>query len=243
MSNTVLNQPLKPLKELQPAVDRSPLWLKINAGLLLCLLGTTVLAIHKPPKYLVQDTDGQITVVQPGKNVEKAIPDFVKKVIPLLFWYSDKPKAELGLADQAGNTDQTYVFGDLKIWVPNALASYSLSPKLQSAILKGLAHDYYPLIKQWQAAEALVKVDYTTKPRSLGNGRWQLEMAAGRYFFGKGGQMLHQSPYNIRLEVLQVEPPALPLGGISVFDPLVYTYRQAGLQIDDIQEIEEIKKQ
>jgi hypothetical protein len=238
MSNTILKPPQLP--ELQSPVDRSPLWLKLNAGLLLTILVVNGLALRQEPKYLVQDPVGQVNLVQPGKNPELAIPDFVKKVVPLLFWYSDNPKKELGLADAEGKTDQTYVFGDFKIWVPNALASYSLSEKQQSAILKGLAHDYYPLIKQWQASEALVRVNYTTKPRSLGNGRWQLEMAAGRFFFDKRGQLLHESPYNIRLQVQEVQPPATPLGAISAFDNLIYSYRQAGYQIVDIQEIEEV---
>ncbi len=223
------------LKELKPPVIRTSLWMKVQVLLLFALLGLNAIALRKEPKYLVQVSDGQLSEVRAGKEQPELARGFVKKVLPLLFWYTNNPPEELGV-----KAKDTYVFDNLKIWVPNAEASYALAGNLQTSFLKGLATDHYRKIKSLGAASAVLYPRLITTPQPLGNGRWQTYFAGEKFFNDPEGQLIAKEDYNVKITLQEVEPPSKPLGGMSAADRVVYEARLAGFAIIGIEQAPEV---
>jgi hypothetical protein len=119
------------------------------------------------------------------------------------------------------------------------MATYGMDVKLQKSILKGLAANYYPRIRQLGAQEVVVRPSAISNPVRVAQGVWQVVMSAGRFFYDGNGALLASDPYNARITVREVEPPLKPLGAITAFDDLVFQSRQSGLEIADIQLIQD----
>lgn len=234
----MLKQKPKELKpnELQSQTIRTSLWTKVQVVLLLTLLGLNIVALRKDPKYLVA-SNSQLTEAIPGKERAELARGFVKKVLPLLFWYTKNPPSELGVKAQ-----DTYVFDDLRIWIPNALASYALASNLQTAFLKGLVKEHYGKIKSLGAANCVLYPLFITTPQLLGNGQWQVYFAGEKYFNDEKGQLLSKEDYKVKITLQEVDPPDKPLGGMSAADRVVYEARLAGFVIAGIEQApEELK--
>ena len=217
-------------KELQLPTIRTSLWIKVQVVLLFILLGLNATALRKDPKYLVQ-SGGQLTEARPGKEQAELARGFVKKVLPLLFWYTTNPPAELGVKAQ-----DTYVFGNLKIWIPNAEASYALTSNLQTTFLKGLAKDHYAKIKRLGADSCVLVPLLVTTPHSLGNGQWRVYFAGEKFYNDELGRLVSKEDYNVKITLQEVELPQQPLGGKSAADRVVYEARLAGFAIAAIEQ-------
>lgn len=217
-------------KELQSPTIRTPLWIKVQVVLLFALLGLQAIALRKEPKYLVQSND-QLSEARPGKEQAELARGFVKKVLPLLFWYTTNPPPELGVKAQ-----DTYVFGSMKIWIPNAEASYALASNLQTSFLKGLALDHYAKIKRLGAESCVLHPLLITTPRPLGNGQWQTYFAGEKFFNDEKGRLVSKEDYNVKITLQEVDPPDKPLGGKSAADQVVYEARLAGFAITGIEQ-------
>lgn len=223
-------------QELQPAAIRTPLWSKVQVVLLFALLGLNALALHKDPKYLIA-SNGQVSEALPGRERAELARGFVKKILPLLFWYTNHPPAALGVTGQ-----DTYVFENLRIWIPNAEASYALAGSLQTAFLKGLASDHYAKIKRLGADSCILQPLAIPTPQPLGDGQWLVYFAGEKFFNDEKGQILSKEGYRVKVTLQEVDPPDKPLGGMSAADRLVYEARLAGFVITRIEQApEEIK--
>lgn len=220
------------LKELRPTTIHTSLWTKIQVVLLFVLLGLNGLALRKEPKYLIQSSSsGQLSEARPGKEKPELARAFVRTILPLLFWYTKNPPVGLGVKAQ-----DTYVYGNIKIWIPNAEASYALAGNLQTAFLKGLAKYDYPKIKQLGAASRVLYPLVVTTPQSLGNGQWQGYFAGEKFFYDEKGQMISKEDFRVKVTLQEVEPPDKPIGGLSAVDRVVYEARLTGFVIVGIEE-------
>lgn len=225
------------------AVDRSPLWLKLNVGLLftLMLLNTMALmsamTLGNKVRYLVMDSGDRLAAARLEKDMPVLVQGFVKETLVTLFYYSKTPEDAFGV-----KPDETYLFNNFKVWVPNAIATYNLSDSLQGAFIKGiLTQVHYPKIKQLNAEKAVLRIDQITQPQSLEGGYWELKLASGIFYFDDKGQLLDSDPYFVNIKVQEVEPPTKPLGMRSNYDSALFMSRQAGLAIVDIRQISEFK--
>lgn len=221
----------QPKELLSPTIHTS-LWTKVQVVLLFILLTLNAIALQKDPKYLIQSSNGsQLSEARPGKEKAELARAFVKRVLPLLFWYTKNPPPDLGV-----KAEDTYVYGNLKIWIPNAEASYALASNLQTAFLKGLVKDHYSKIKRLGADSCVLYPLVITTPQSLGNGQWQLYFAGEKFLNDQKGQLISKSDYRVKVILQEVEPPDKPIGGLSVVDRLVYEARLTGFVIAGIEE-------
>ncbi len=221
--------------ELLPPTIQASLWLKLQVVLLLILLILNALALRKEPKYLIQSSNsGQLSEARPGNEKVTLARAFIKRVLPLLFWYTKHPPAELGV-----KAEDTYVYGDVKIWVPNAEASYALQGDLQTAFLKGLVKDHYAYIKRLSADSCVLYPLVITTPQSLGNGQWRVYFAGEKFFNDEKGQLISKEDYKVKVTLQEVEPPDKPIGGLSAVDRVVYEARLTGFVIAGIEQAPE----
>ena len=222
-------------KELLPPTIQASMWIKIQVALLFILLTMNALALRKEPKYLIQSSkESQLSEAKPGQEKAELARAFVKRILPLLFWYTKSPPAKLGV-----KAEDTYVYGDVKIWVPNAEASYALQGDLQTAFLKGLAKDHYAFIKRIGGDSCVLYPLVITTPQSLGNGQWRVYFAGEKFFSDEKGQLISKSDYKVKITLQEVEPPEKPIGGLSAVDRVVYEARLTGFVIAGIEQAPE----
>ncbi|PSB43160.1 hypothetical protein C7B80_25100 [Cyanosarcina cf. burmensis CCALA 770] len=219
------------LPELKTNIDRTPLWLKLIALMLLITLGVNLLALRQEPKYLIQTSPRQLSQAVSGREHNILIQSFVRDILSLTYAYSKKKSNEL--KTNLGK-DDTMVFGNLQVWIPNAIATYAMDVELQSTILKGLSEQYYPRIAKLNASEVAFRPTVISTPIQVKEGVWQVIVIAGRFFMDDRGQLLFSEPYNARVTVRSVDPPLKPLGAVSEYDELVYQSRQSGYEITAI---------
>jgi hypothetical protein len=215
---------------------KTPYWLPIVAIALLLSLGLNTFALlrsgSKETKYLIQTEVGKIYTAEPGKKSEIVIKNFIRDLVTLTFAYSEQKDQDL--KKELGKEPRMMFYGKYEIWLPNAMATYGMNSKLQQAIIKGLATEYYPRIKSFGAKEVTLRPDVITTPRKISPGMWRLYLTSNRFYFDAEGRQMAKDAYNAIIIVREVDPPMNPLGAVSQYDDLVYQSRQSGLEIYDL---------
>jgi hypothetical protein len=212
----------------------------------LVVLGSVVSIARKPAPSLVQLSDGQAIKVQAIGSYERA-PDVVQRFVTdsltmLMSWTNEIPgtEGEVKPIDQ-GSLVKTKQ-GDKRITATAFQASFTLSDELRDEMMKILA-DMTPAEVFSGDVKTTLKFQHVTVPTPVGdiqNGRWKINVVATLIQYQRGRGDTVKIPFNKEIIVQAIDTPQLPKSGkfANEIESLVYTIRQAGLEIVSMKDIE-----
>ncbi len=212
----------------------------------LVVLGSVVSIARKPAPSLVQLSDGQAIKVQAIGSYERA-PDVVQRFVTdsltmLMSWTNEIPgtEGEVKPIDQ-GSLVKTKQ-GDKRITATAFQASFTLSDELRDEMMKILA-DMTPAEVFKGDVKTTLKFQHVTVPAPIGdiqNGRWKVNVVATLIQYQRGRGDTVKIPFNKEIIVQAIDTPQLPKAGkfANEIESLVYTIRQAGLEIVSMKDIE-----
>jgi hypothetical protein len=212
----------------------------------LVVLGSVVSIARKPAPSLVQLSDGQAIKVQAIGSYERA-PDVVQRFVTdsltmLMSWTNEIPgtEGEVKPIDQ-GSLVKTKQ-GDKRITATAFQASFTLSDELRDEMMKILA-DMTPAEVFRGDVKTTLKFQHVTVPTPVGdiqNGRWKINVVATLIQYQRGRGDTVKIPFNKEIIVQAIDTPQLPKAGkfANEIESLVYTIRQAGLEIVSMKDIE-----
>jgi hypothetical protein len=212
----------------------------------LVVLGSVVSIARKPAPSLVQLSDGQAIKVQAIGSYERA-PDVVQRFVTdsltmLMSWTNEIPgtEGEVKPIDQ-GSLVKTKQ-GDKRITTTAFQASFTLSDELRDEMVKILA-DMTPAEVFNGDVKTTLKFQHVTVPTLIGdiqNGRWKVNIVATLIQYQRGRGDTVKVPFNKEIIVQAIDTPQLPKAGkfANEIESLIYTIRQAGLEIVSMKDIE-----
>ena len=212
----------------------------------LVVLGSVVSIARKPAPSLVQLSDGQAIKVQAIGSYERA-PDVVQRFVTdsltmLMSWTDEIP----GTTGEAKSIDQGSLvktkLGDKRITTTAFQASFTLSDELRDEMVKILA-DMTPSEVFKGDVKTTLKFQHVTVPTPIGdiqNGRWKINVVATLIQYQRGRGDTVKVPFNKEIIVQAIDTPQLPKAGkfANEIESLIYTIRQAGLEIVSMKDIE-----
>jgi hypothetical protein len=212
----------------------------------LIVVGSVISIARKPAPSLVQLSDGQAIKVQAVGSKERA-PDVVQRfvtdsLIMLMSWTNEMPgvDGEQKTIDQ-GSLVKTKT-GDKRITASAFQSSFTFSDGLRDELVKILA-DMTPADVFRGEIKTTLKFQHVTLPTLIDNnqsGKWKINVIATLIQYQRGRGDSTKIPFNKEIIVQAIDTPSLPKAGkfANELEALVYTIRQAGLEIVSMKDIE-----
>jgi hypothetical protein len=207
------------------------------------VVGSIVSIARKPAPSLVQLSDGQAIKVQAVGSDERA-PDVVQRfttdsLIMLMSWSNELPGAN---GEQKSIDPGSLVKtkqGEKRITTAAFQSSFTFSDELRDELIKILA-DMTPADVFKGDVKTTLKFQHVTLPTPIGNGKWKISVIATLIQYQRGRGDTIKIPFNKELTIQAIDTPALPKAGkfANELEALVYTIRQAGLEITSMKDIE-----
>ena len=201
---------------------------------------------RKPAPSLVQLSDGQAIKVQAVGNKDRS-PEVVQQfvtdsLIMLMSWTNEIP----GGSDEKKIPDSGALVkikeGNRRITSPAFQATFTFSEDLRAELVKILAEMTPDGVFKGEIKTTL-KFQHVTLPNPVDkdqSGKWKINVVATLLQYQQGRADIVKIPFNKEIVVQAVDTPELPKSGkfSNEFESLVYSIRQAGLEIVSMKDIE-----
>jgi hypothetical protein len=200
---------------------------------------------RKPAPSLVQLSDGQAIKVQAVGNQDRS-PEVVQhfvtdSLIMLMSWTNELP----GASDDKKVPDAGALVkikdGDRRITSPAFQASFTFSEELRAELVKILAEMTPDGVFKGEIKTTL-KFQHVTLPTLVDKdqaGKWKINVVATLLQYQQGRADIIKIPFNKEIVVQAIDTPQLPKSGkfSNELESLVYSIRQAGLEIVSMKDI------
>ncbi len=201
---------------------------------------------RKPAPSLVQLSDGQAIKVQAVGNQDRS-PEVVQhfvtdSLIMLMSWTNEIP----GASDDKKVPDAGALVkiknGDRRITSPAFQASFTFGEELRAELVKILAEMTPDGVFKGEIKTTL-KFQHVTLPTPVDknqSGKWKINVVATLLQYQQGRADIVKIPFNKEIVVQAIDTPQLPKSGkfSNELESLVYSIRQAGLEIVSMKDIE-----
>jgi hypothetical protein len=210
------------------------------------VMGNVINIARKPAPSLVQLSDGQAIKVQAIGNQDRS-PEVVQhfvtdSLIMLMSWTNELP----GGSDDKKITDAGALVklkdNERRITSPAFQASFTFSEELRTELVKILAEMTPDGVFKGEVKTAL-KFQHVTLPTPVDkdqSGKWKINVVATLLQYQQGRADTVKIPFNKEIIVQAIDTPSLPKAGkfSNELESLVYSIRQAGLEIISMKDIE-----
>jgi hypothetical protein len=207
------------------------------------LVGGVVVIARKPAPSLVQLNDGQAIKVQAVGSQERSA-DVVQRfatdsLIMLMSWTNELPSTDGGQKTIDPGAIVKTKQGERRITTSAFQSSFTFSDDLREELVKILA-DMTPLEVFKGDIKTTLKFQHVTVPTALGNGKWKINVVATLIQYQRGRGDTIKIPFNKELIIQAIDTPALPKAGkfSNELEAVVYSIRQAGLEITSMKDID-----
>lgn len=235
--------------------DLLPLSVLVGIGLqalvLLLLLGNSLginMIAHKPAPSLVQLLDGKSIATEPinyNQRTPEVVRQFVKTSLGLMFTWNTKVQ----VADPANATstqtvtDQGVQLNGIdgsssRVTTASWQASFALADDFRNQFLLQIGK-MTPTEVFSGTAQSVLSLESITDPKPVSDGQWQVDVVANLIVFDSRYPQGQAIPFNKSIFVSAVEPTVAPLSdNTTPIQRAVYTMRQSGLEITEMQDID-----
>lgn len=234
--------------------DLLPLSVLIGIGLqslvLLLLLGNSLglnAIAHKPVPSLVQLVDGKSIAtepIDPNQRTPEVVHQFVKSALGMMFTWNTKVQANTdNAASPQTITDQGVQLNGEdgssgRVTTSSWQASFALSDDFRSQFLLQIAK-MTPSEVFSGNAQSVLSLESIADPKPVSDGQWQVDVVANLLIFDSQYPQGHAIPFNKSIFVSAIEPTLAPLpDSATPIQKAVYTMRQSGLEITEMQDID-----
>jgi hypothetical protein len=197
----------------------------------------------KPAPSLVQLSNGDAIKVQAIGSQERSLEVVqrftTESLILLMSWTNELPNSngENKVVDP-GALVKTAA-GEKRITTSTFQASFTLSENLRDEMVKLLA-EMTPTEVFLGQVKTTLKFQHVTIPTLVEPGKWKVTVIGTLLKYQRGRGDVTKVPFNKELIIQAIDTPALPKDGkfSNELENLIYTIRQAGLEIVSMKDIE-----
>jgi hypothetical protein len=197
----------------------------------------------KPAPSLVQLSNGEAIKVQAISSQERSLEVVqrftTESLILLMSWTNDLPSTNgENKAVDPGALVKTQS-GEKRITTSTFQASFTLNENLRDEVVKLLAEITPAEVFSGNVKTAL-KFQHVTIPSPVEPGKWKITVVGTLLKYQRGRGDVTKVPFNKELIIQAIDTPALPKDGkfSNELETLVYTIRQAGLEIVSMKDID-----
>jgi hypothetical protein len=197
----------------------------------------------KPAPSLVQLSNGEAIKVQAISSQERSLEVVqrftTESLILLMSWTNDLPSTNgENKAVDPGALVKTQT-GEKRITTSTFQASFTLNENLRDEVVKLLAEMTPAEVFSGNVKTAL-KFQHVTIPSLVEQGKWKITVVGTLLKYQRGRGDVTKVPFNKELIIQAIDTPALPKDGkfSNELETLVYTIRQAGLEIVSMKDID-----
>jgi hypothetical protein len=197
----------------------------------------------KPAPSLVQLSNGEAIKVQAISSQERSLEVVqrftTESLILLMSWTNDLPSTSgENKAVDPGALVKTQS-GEKRITTSTFQASFTLNENLRDEVVKLLAEITPAEVFSGNVKTAL-KFQHVTIPSPVEPGKWKITVVGTLLKYQRGRGDVTKVPFNKELIIQAIDTPALPKDGkfSNELETLVYTIRQAGLEIVSMKDID-----
>jgi hypothetical protein len=197
----------------------------------------------KPAPSLVQLSNGEAIKVQAISSQERSLEVVqrfaTESLILLMSWTNDLPSTNgENKAVDPGALVKTQA-GDKRITTSTFQASFTLNENLRDEVVKLLA-EMTPAEVFSGNVKTTLKFQHVTIPSLVEQGKWKITVVGTLLKYQRGRGDVTKVPFNKELIIQAIDTPALPKDGrfSNELENLVYTIRQAGLEIVSMKDID-----
>lgn len=197
----------------------------------------------KPAPSLVQLSNGEAIKVQAISSQERSLEVVqrftTESLILLMSWTNDLPSTNgENKAVDPGALVKTQT-GEKRITTSTFQASFTLNENLRDEVVKLLA-EMTPAEVFSGNVKTTLKFQHVTIPSLVEQGKWKITVVGTLLKYQRGRGDVTKVPFNKELIIQAIDTPALPKDGkfSNELETLVYTIRQAGLEIVSMKDID-----
>jgi hypothetical protein len=197
----------------------------------------------KPAPSLVQLSNGEAIKVQAISSQERSLEVVqrftTESLILLMSWTNDLPSTNgENKAVDPGALVKTQA-GEKRITTSTFQASFTLNENLRDEVVKLLA-EMTPVEVFSGNVKTTLKFQHVTIPSLVEQGKWKITVVGTLLKYQRGRGDVTKVPFNKELIIQAIDTPALPKDGkfSNELETLVYTIRQAGLEIVSMKDID-----
>jgi hypothetical protein len=209
----------------------------------LVIVASVINIAKKPAPSLVQLSNGEAIKVQAIGGQERSLEVVqrfaTESLILLMSWTSELPGTNGdNKAVDPGALVKTQA-GEKRITTSTFQASFTLTENLRDEMVKLLAEMTPPEVFSGNVKTTL-KFQHVTIPTLIAQGKWKIVVVGTLLKYQRGRGDVTKVPFNKELIVQAIDTPALPKDGkfSNELETLVYTIRQAGLEIVSMKDID-----
>lgn len=224
----------------------------LNSLVLLLLVGNSValtVISHKPAPSLVQLVGGKSIAtepVNPNQRTPEVIRQFVKSSLGMMFTWN--AKVQVPNATAAASSPDTVIDsgvqlnsadgGSARVTTASWQSSFALSEDFRNQFLFQLAKMTPSEIFSGNA-QSVLSIESISDPKPITDGQWQVDVVSNLLIFDSQYPQGRAIPLNKSIFVRTIEPAQDPLPETSTpIQKAVYTERQSGLEITEMQDID-----
>lgn len=175
------------------------------------------------PQSLVQLVDGRAITVDSQENLERnpeTIRRFVGETMTMMFTWSDKQPPQT-------------------VWqATSELLTGDIRRKVEAEIAQGIPKN---VLVNPVGAESILLIRSISQPEKIGNGQWQVDIAANRLIFaGYNNKNGEKIPFNKKIFVRALDTQAITIPNAQ--NPIasaIYSLNEARLEISNICDIQD----
>lgn len=197
----------------------------------------------KPAPSLVQLSNGEAIKVQAISSQDRSLEVVqrftTESLILLMSWTNDLPSTNgENKAVDPGALVKTQT-GEKRITTSTFQASFTLNENLRDEMVKLLA-EMTPAEVFSGNVKTTLKFQHVTIPSLVEQGKWKITVVGTLLKYQRGRGDVTKVPFNKELIIQAIDTPALPKDGkfSNELETLVYTIRQAGLEIVSMKDID-----